>query len=55
MDELALLTEIERLKTRVKSQETQIDMLQRILAEYISNPKPPEVMVRVDSPTEIGC
>ncbi len=45
MDELELLTEIERLRARIKLLEAQVDLLQRILAEYISNPKPIEPIV----------
>lgn len=48
MDELELLTEIERLRNKVKSLEAQVDLLQRILAEYISNPKPHETQISVN-------
>lgn len=46
MDELELLTEIERLRARIKSLEAQVDLLQRILAEYVSDPKPIESVVK---------
>ncbi len=39
------IEEVERLKARIKSLEAQVDLLQRILAEYISNPKPIEPIV----------
>ncbi len=42
-------TETERLRARVKLLEAQVDLLQRILAEYISNPKPVEPSVKVDA------
>lgn len=48
MDELELLTEVERLRNRVKSLEAQVDLLQRILAEYVSNPKPNEPHIAIN-------
>ena len=47
MEDLELMATIEFLREKVKRLEAQIDVLQKMLSEYMNNPKPIEAELRV--------